>query len=84
MFYALAHFSKFLPPNSVRVNSSIEGTTMLETVVFQDDNNATILIALNRLNDTIPLTVIDPNLAKLGNLTTKVGPHSIQSYIWYY
>jgi len=81
MFYALAHFSRFLAPDSQRIGTKDEGVQNLETVVFETPDKAIVLIALNRLNDTIPLTINDP---KLGTLKTTVSPHSIQTYIWYY
>lgn len=81
MFYSLAHFSKFLTPESQRIGTKEEGVQVLETVVFQTPDNGIVLIALNRLNDTIPLTINDP---KFGTLKTKVSPHSIQTYIWYF
>lgn len=50
-FYALAHFSKFLPPESVYVESKVEHSGQhqgrLEAAVFRRPDNATVLIVLN-------------------------------------
>ena len=80
MYYSLAHFTRFLSPDSQRIDSNDSGVKVVETVVFEREDNATVLIALNRLNDAIPLTINDPNY---GTLKTTVFPHSIQTYIWY-
>ena len=80
MFYSLAHFTKFLAPDSQRVDATNSGVNVLETVVFEANDNSTVLIALNRLNDTIPLTIVDPNY---GSLQTSVCSHCIQTYVWY-
>ena len=80
MYYSLAHFTKFLPSHSLRVHSDDTGAHILETVVFETPDKATILIALNRLNVGIPLKIVDPDL---GSFQTTVPSHSIHTYVWY-
>ncbi|CAG2117961.1 unnamed protein product, partial [Medioppia subpectinata] len=80
MYYSLAHFTKFLAPDSQRINATESGAQILDTIIFETPDNATVLIALNRLNDDIPLNIIDPNL---GTFKTTVPSHSIQTYVWY-
>lgn len=80
MYYALGHFSRFLGPGSQRIDTEVQGIGNLQTIAFQNENNATVLIALNQQIVAIPLTINDPNL---GTFTTTVPPLSIQTYVWY-
>ncbi|CAN7949891.1 unnamed protein product, partial [Ixodes pacificus] len=49
MYYALAHFSKFLPRGSVRIDSRLAGEHRgkLEFGAFKTPENATVFIVLN-------------------------------------
>lgn len=51
MFYALGHFSKFIPENSVRVDLNVEAGSSLKKVKYvafkNDDLRQTILVLLN-------------------------------------
>jgi glucosylceramidase len=80
MFYALAHFSKFIPPDSVRIDIKQEGNPNLQVVVFDTPEERTVLIALNRKDKDIPFELFDP--LKKGIIKTVVSAHSIQSYVW--
>ena len=80
MYFSLAHFTKFIAPESKRIDTEDTGSQMLETIVFERPDNGTVLVALNRLNDNIPLTIVDP---EYGSLKTTVPSHSIQTYVWY-
>ncbi|XP_054153718.1 lysosomal acid glucosylceramidase-like [Oppia nitens] len=80
MFYSLAHFTKFLEPLSRRIQTTDTGTDQLQTIAFVTPNQSVVVIVLNRLNDTIPLTLVDP---ELGSVETNVPPHSLQTYVWY-
>lgn len=81
MFYAMGHFSKFLTPNSVkiRLNKPVNETGF-EAVAFERTDNATVLIALNKNNYSIPINIIDQSS---GQLHYELPPKSIQSYIWW-
>lgn len=77
-FFAIGHFSKFVPPDSVRighkVDKKVEGLCVL-TVRRLD--NATVVIALNVYNYEIELNINGSNTY----LTLQISPHSVQSYI---
>jgi glucosylceramidase len=81
-FYALGHFSKFLPPGSVRIESTIKEKANNNAVVgaFRTPQNATVVIAVNREDHNIDFVVEDPTF---GKLITKIPSKSIQSYIFY-
>ena len=48
-YYIIAHASKFVPPGSVRVNSTNPGT--IPNVAFRTPDGKTVLIALNEGNE---------------------------------
>lgn len=80
MYYALAHFTRFLPEGSVRLNTTLEIDSPLEVVAFQSSNGSTVLVALNRYESDIQLRVHD---AKYGQFDFIVTGHSIHSFIWF-
>ncbi|KAK8788549.1 hypothetical protein V5799_021675, partial [Amblyomma americanum] len=50
MYYALGHFSKFVPRGSVRIDSSLEGdvaAAKLEYAAFKTPDSAAVVIVLN-------------------------------------
>lgn len=56
MYYALAHFTKFLSPNSIRIETS-GSYGGVDHTAFLTPNNTIVLIALNRNNYSINLKV---------------------------
>jgi glucosylceramidase len=80
-FYALGHFSKFLLPDSVKVQlSESEKIDKFETTAFVRPDNATVVIALNMNDFAVELTIDDPNN---GHVSRKVNPRSLQTYIFW-
>ncbi len=80
-FYALGHFSKFLLPDSVKVQlSESEKIDKFETTAFVRPDNATVVIALNMNDFAVELTIDDPNN---GQVSRKVNPRSLQTYIFW-
>ncbi len=81
-FYALGHFSKFLPPGSVRIESTIKEKVNNNALVgaFRTPHNATVIIAVNREDHDIDFVVEDHTF---GKIITKIPLKSIQSYIFY-
>ena len=80
MFYAIAHFSKFITSDSVRIDIKEEGDENLQIVAFETPENRTVLITLNNKDDDIPFELSDP--LKNGVIKTVVPAHSIQTYVW--
>ena len=81
MFYVLGHFSKFLPPDSVKIETKLKSSVdKFETVAFERPDGAVVLIALNLNEDPVSLVIEDP---KNGKVSTQISAHSIQSYIWW-
>jgi hypothetical protein len=59
-----------------KVDKNVEGSSVL-TVRRAD--NATVVVALNANNNEIELNINDSKT----QLTHKISPHSMQSYIWW-
>lgn len=81
-FYALGHFSKFLVPDSVRLeNDGIsDAGDSVQTVLFERPDKSTVLTVLNKNNHTIMLKVHDPFQ---GFLVTDVMANSLETFVWY-
>ncbi len=79
-FYAIGHFSKFIPPNSVRIGHKVDKKVDgLSVLTVRRPDNATVVVALNANNNEIELNINDSKTY----LTHKISPHSVQSYIWW-
>ena len=85
-FYALAHFSKFLPPKSFRIDTPIVNRNNNNCLVgaFRTTNaylqDSTVIIVVNTEDIEIDFIAEDE---KEGKLITKIGPKSIQTYVYY-
>jgi len=81
-FYALGHFSKFLPPGSVRIGSTTTSSVNNKALVgaFRTPKDATVVIVVNTDANEIDFVIEDSNS---GKLITKIASKSIQSYIYY-
>jgi glucosylceramidase len=79
-FYTIGHFSKFIPPNSVRIGHKVDKKVDgLSVLTVRRPDNATVVVALNANNNEIELNINDSKTY----LTHKISPHSVQSYIWW-
>ncbi|KAG7202136.1 hypothetical protein KM043_015822 [Ampulex compressa] len=47
MFYAMGHFSKYIPPDSVRIGTKSAGMEGVKHVAFSKPDNDTVLVMLN-------------------------------------
>ena len=81
-FYAMAHFSKFLSPGSVRIDSTIVKQNNTQAIVgaFRTPYNSTVVIVVNNHDQSVHFTVDD---TKAGKLSTTIDPRSIQTYVYY-
>ncbi|KAM7286292.1 lysosomal acid glucosylceramidase-like [Ixodes scapularis] len=84
MYYALAHFSKFLPRGSVRIDSRLAGEQRgkLEFGAFKTPENATVFIVLNTDTQAHNISVRDVS-RKDGTFTSSITERSIRSFIWW-
>ena len=81
-FYAMAHFSKFLPPGSIRIDSPIVNKHNNNCLVgaFKTPNDSIVLIVVNTEDVEIDFIAEDE---KAGKVVTKIAPKSIQTYVYF-
>ncbi|XP_078063991.1 lysosomal acid glucosylceramidase [Mustelus asterias] len=79
MFYHMAHFSKFIPEDSLRVGLDPSAATKLETVAFLRPDGIAVVNVLNWSMDDIDFVIWDP---EHGFLEAHSPADSIQSYLW--
>ncbi|KAI6213223.1 Glucosylceramidase [Aphelenchoides besseyi] len=76
-YYAMAHFSKFIPPNSTIVNLDIDGFNE------ENDNLEGIVVVLHNRHETETYTLeVDDQLHDNEVVKVKIGPKSIKTLIW--
>ncbi|OQV22608.1 Glucosylceramidase [Hypsibius exemplaris] len=94
MYYALAHFSKFLPPNSVILKSNLASTTNpwgvkrvskasgLQIVAAQRPDGGLVTMVMNKGKKDVTLKVVDgPGGGR--SFVVTVQARSIQSFVWW-
>jgi len=78
-YYSMGHFSKFLPPDSVRVelNVDLKIDNLLSVALVRPDN-ATVVIVQNKNQEPVDLTIN----SKQGVISHTISANGLQSYIW--
>jgi glucosylceramidase len=77
-FYALAHASMFVRPGAVRVASSTQGRSGLETVAFVNRDGSLALLVLNNASAAVTFTVRWHGR----NLQATLPATSLATYAW--
>ena len=82
MFYALGHFSKFLPPGSQRIGLSpaVVDNTNLQCAVFKRPDGGNVFIVVNSWGDDQAFTLDDPDF---GKLKMQIEAHSLNTWVYY-
>uniref|UniRef100_A0A915LFT7 Glucosylceramidase n=1 Tax=Meloidogyne javanica TaxID=6303 RepID=A0A915LFT7_MELJA len=89
MFYFIGHFSKFIPPGSVRINSSLfnnlsnYSTNLLnkiDHVAFVTPRGDKIIVLINPNEEIIELNVKD--IVEDREMKVELEPNSIMTAIW--
>lgn len=75
-YYVIAHASKFVPPDSVRVNSNVTGN--INNVAFKTPNGKIVLIAQNDGKETANFNIKFRN--KLATVT--LPANGVGTFIW--
>ncbi|XP_046737573.1 lysosomal acid glucosylceramidase-like [Diprion similis] len=78
MFYALAHFSKFIPRKSVRVKLSQEGSS-INSVAFKTPQNRIVIVLYNPLTKKQHAVIRDQ---ERGNIDLQLPPKSIHTIVY--
>lgn len=83
MYYYMGHFSKFLPPGSVRVHWSLTGSKPypVEIATFITPHNETVLIAMNFGDQPYDFLLQDNDIQGATAHVT-VPPHSIKTLVY--
>ncbi|XP_025268402.1 glucosylceramidase [Camponotus floridanus] len=76
MFYALGHFSKYVPPNSKRIGSTMGNMKGIKNVAFSTPDGGVALIILNLNEEEKAILIEDP---KKGTTTINVSGRSINT-----
>lgn len=78
LYYAMAHFAKFIPPYSIRIDATLSGpsVTQVQTVAYwrRDDTISVILYNNDDANE-VSLTLVD-------RLKGEIEPKSLNTIIY--
>ncbi|XP_015191429.1 PREDICTED: glucosylceramidase [Polistes dominula] len=77
MYYAIKHFSRFVEPYSVRIDSTI--TKDIQTIAFETPSKSIVVVLYNRSSEDKNTTIID---SKSGIITITVNAYSIYTIIY--
>ena len=75
-YYTIAHVSKFVPANSVRIDSSLPDG--LSNVAFATPEGKTVLVVANKGASEKKIKIV----YKDKTLTTQVSAASVATYVW--
>ncbi|CAF0930114.1 unnamed protein product [Brachionus calyciflorus] len=85
MFYAMGHFSKFIPEGSVRIDLEAEGlsSSSLAHVAFKNEQNRQIiLVLLNKSSQNVTYSINDLESGKFIN--SMLQAHSFKTIVLFY
>ena len=87
MYYAMGHFSKFLPPNSQRIEitphvdtKQAQNNEGIQATAFQRPDGGYVFIVINTMSKQQTFTITDKDL---GHAHITVQPNSFSSMIYY-
>jgi len=82
-YYAMAHFSKFLPPGSKRISTgvNVEEEGRLELGAFLRPDGGTVIIIVNSKDNDEFFNMIDPQHS--AEFKVKVEAHSFSTWVYY-
>lgn len=75
-YYIIGHASRFVPPGSVRIASTVPGT--LENVAFETPDGKTVLIVMNETNGQVAFNI------RHGDkwIATSLHAGTVGTYVW--
>ncbi|XP_029161310.1 lysosomal acid glucosylceramidase-like [Nylanderia fulva] len=85
MFYAISHFSKFVPRGSYVISSTEENclSKKIHSIAFLTPEQKVIVVIANTNNESIPLTIKDENTNKIINMNLFPKSFNTISYLAY-
>ncbi|XP_055381406.1 lysosomal acid glucosylceramidase [Condylostylus longicornis] len=78
IFYAIGHYSKFLPEGSIRIESSGNSRNIKNVAFLRPDGNIAVII-LNKKNKLVKLKIVDE---LRGNIMISIPPRSVHTLIF--
>jgi glucosylceramidase len=75
-YYTIAHISKFVPPNSVRIESSMSDG--LSNVAFTTPEGKTVVVVSNKGKSAQTFKIV----VKDKTVTAQISPASVATYVW--
>ncbi|XP_012257370.1 lysosomal acid glucosylceramidase-like [Athalia rosae] len=78
MYYAIAHFSKFIPRNSLRIDTT-KSSKYIKTVGFRTPDNNSVLVLYNTRSKKRSVSIRDP---ERGNIYLSLPPKSIHTIVY--
>lgn len=81
MFYAMAHFSRFIPPGSIRIDTNIYGihSKVVESLAYVRKDAKIVVILFNSADHTVDLNIEDE---LKGSAPITLSPRSINTIIY--
>lgn len=80
-FYVLGHYSKFIAPDSVRVElTANKAPGNFDFIAFERPDNSVTIVVYNTANNPVEFVINDP---ANGKVTLTIPGQSIQSYIYW-
>lgn len=81
LYYAMAHFAKFIPPHSIRIDSTVVAPdpSQLQTVAYLRPDNKVSIVLYNNDTSPIALTLIDD---LKGTTKLELKPKSLNTLVY--
>lgn len=82
LFYAMAHFSKFIPVDSIRIEANVcaENANSLQTVAFlRPDQKVTVILYNSNPQEAVSIEFVD---SLVGKVSLELKPKSVNTLIY--
>jgi len=82
MYYAMGHFSKFIPENSQRIGTTVSGSdsAKIQVATMETPENTTVIVLTNRHRyETVLLQIVD---GEKYSSQIRIGPESVHTLLW--
>lgn len=82
VYYAMAHFAKFIPRHSLRINTTFSGPseTLVQTLAYLTPDNQITVILYNNDTNIVQVSLNDPLMG--GIQTLSLQPKSLNTFIY--
>lgn len=81
MFYAISHFSKFVPRGSYRISMEFENNQDIKAIAFLTPDQRIVVVAVNKASYPIAITVKDTNTNDMVNVCLPANSFNTLLYL---